>query len=814
MVDEHTLRVLEFDKILTFLQSYATSPGGQKRCATLAPLSDPRLITDQLDDVTEMKEVIELYGYIPIRGVHDIASAVERARIHNMYLEVHELQHIQETLKVARAVKSFFAELFQTCPRLHAITKPLMLLPELENRMQQSFSGEGEILDTASRELASIRMRIKSIRSRILHILERMVAEEMLKHVFQEDLITIRNNRYVVLVRTDSQSAVPGVVHGQSQSKATFFIEPFSVVNLNNELQICRHEELFEIINILTQLTRLVNAHRREILFDLDILERLDVIYAKALFSKALKACAPVLDVNGVVNLRQCRHPMLLAQFVSVKTSAGTPSSHETSPDEIPCGRWEFNRPGVVPIDLIKDAETSTLVITGANAGGKTVALKTLGLLTLMAQAGMHIPVSEGSSLCVYKSIYADIGDEQNIETNLSTFSAHIIRIDHIVRQVSGPALVLLDEIGSGTDPVEGAALALGILDFLREHRCFTVITTHLALLKTYAFRHGDVQNVSVEFDPQTLKPCYRLIYGLPGLSNAFAMAQKLGLSEKILERARNYRDHSNGEIIKLMKGLEQARQELYAQQQEFQEIKSRMTEYEKKAIIFLDKIKTGKDRILREFEREARQLIKDSEQEFLQIIAAGKRKTLSCTGQEKENFQKVKKKLYEHVPKSVSSIETINHLSVGEMVSVVSLQKTGIVSSVQEEEQRAEIIIGTMRVRAPFSDLKQFKSDLPRQTTPVRDPRVHMQQHSSAAVGKVTVVGLRVDEALPIVDKALDQALVEGSDMLEIVHGVGTGRLKKAIQDHLKNHRCVSSFFSGDATAGGAGITIVEIKG
>ncbi len=812
-MDEHSLRVLEFDKILTFLQSFATSPGGKQQCARLVPLHDPSLIADQLAEVTEMKQVVERNGVIPIRGVHDIAGAVERARIPNMYLEVQELRQIQETINVARNVRSFFAEFAQTCPRLHTITKQLILLPELENRLQQSFSPQGDILDTASRELARIRMRMKSIRSRILHILEHMVADVLLKHVFQEDLITIRNNRYVVLVRTDSQSAVPGVVHDQSQSKATFFIEPFSVVNLNNELQITRQEEAFEIITILTQLTQLVNIHQREILLDLDILERLDVIYAKALFSKALKACAPVLDVTGVVDLRQCRHPMLLAQFVSNMTPAESPFP-QTTTEKAACGHWEFNRPGVVPIDLIKPAETTTLVITGANAGGKTVALKTLGLLTVMAQAGMHIPVSDGSTLCVYKSIYADIGDEQNIETNLSTFSAHIRRIDQIVRQVRGSAMVLLDEIGSGTDPAEGAALALGILDFLREQGCFTVITTHLALLKTYAYRHSDVQNVSVAFDPQTLKPCYQLIYGLPGLSNAFAMAQQLGLSEKILQRARLYQDRTDSEVRELMTGLERSRQELYARQQEFRAMKNQMTDYEKTACAFLDQIRTRKDHILKEFEREARQVLREGEKELLKIIAAGKRQTDIRPDQMKEAFQKVKKKLLAHVPKSLSPRETISELSVGESVSVVSLQKTGIVASVQAKEQRAEIIIGTMKVGAAFSDLQRINHDLPPQTIPRGRPRVHVQQHASTPVGKVTVVGLRVDEALPIVDRALDQALVQGVDRLEIVHGVGTGRLKKAIQNYLKNHRCVSSFVSGDMTAGGAGITIVAIKG
>ncbi len=813
-MDEHSLRVLEFDKILTFLQSYAASPGGKKKCATLTPLNSQHHISELLKEVTEMKGVLEEYGYIPIQGVQDIAGAVERSRINNFYLEPLELLHIQETLDVARAIKSFFFGLSEICPHLYGITEQIIPLPDIEGRIRQSISPQGEMLDTASPELAQIRARIKSLRNRILHILDRMVTDEALKHVFQEDLITIRNNRYVVLVRTDSQSAVPGVVHDQSQSKATFFIEPFPVVNLNNELQISRQEETFEIIRILTELTGLVNAFQGEILLDLETLERIDLIYAKGLFSQSLQACEPVLDTHGLVHLRQCRHPILLAQFVPAKTPENPAALQETADEKVPRGHWEFNRPGIVPIDLVKEAETSTLVITGANAGGKTVALKTLGLFTLMAQAGLHIPVSEGSRLCVYETICADIGDEQNIEASLSTFSAHVVRIDQIIAQAHGASLVLLDELGSGTDPSEGAALALGILDFLRESGCFTVITSHLALLKTYAYLNSDVQNVSVEFDQHTLKPRYQLVYGLPGLSNAFAIARHLGMSEKILERANQYRENSDRQILKLMEGLERSQQEIHAQEQEIKEIKERALEYEKKAQAFLENIKNGKDRILKEFEQNARQLLKESEQELMKIIDAKKKKIYIRPGQEKEELLQVKKKLYEQFSKTAQNKEPIEHLSAGQVVRVSSLKKNGIVASVNEAEQKAEVMIGTMKVKAAFSDLEQVQERTEKEPAVPARKHTAVQKPSGQPVSKVTVVGMRVDEALPVVDKAIDQALLHGADKLEIIHGVGTGRLMKAIREHLKDHGCVSSFVSGEATAGGAGITVVEIKG
>ncbi len=813
-MDAHSLSVLEFDKIRSFVKAFASSPGGRKRCESLMPLPDAAQVEELLREVTEMRMLLEVHGSIPIRGVQDIARSVEQSRIHNFYLEPGQLLDIRETLEVARAIRGFFSALQETCPLLHAITCSIIPLPDIESRIRQSIAPDGTILDTASAELAQIRGRLKSLRLSILNILERMVNDETMKHVFQEEFITLRNNRYVLPVRTDCKSAVPGVVHDQSQSKATFFIEPFKIVNLNNELQILRQEESFEIVRILTGLTQRVREFHADILADLAILERMDVIYAKGLFSKALDAREPLLSRQGIVELKGCRHPILLARFVEDETLEDASAAEEGVAEKEKKGHWEFNRPGVVPIDLIKDDRTATLIITGANAGGKTVAMKTLGLFTLMAQAGLHIPVEEGSRISVYTSVFADIGDEQNIEASLSTFSAHMVRIDQIVRAADAASLVLLDELGSGTDPAEGAALALGILDFLRECGCFTVATTHLNLLKTYAYLHGDVQNVSVEFDPVTLKPIYSLVYGMPGLSNALAIAKNLGMSPRILEKANQYIKDADRQIINLIQGLEKTQQEIYEEQQRIKDSKERAVEYERKAQDFLEGIRTSKERILKEFERDARKLLKESEQELMKIVEDKKKKIYVRPGEDKEALQKVKKKLHDQFPKSAGQKEAVEHLEVGQMVRVAALQKSGIVAAVDEASQKAEVVIGTMKIKAAFRELELAEKQKQAERVQRAPAAPVVQQPSGPGVARVNVIGMHVDEALPAVDKAIDRALLQGSDTLEIIHGVGTGRLMKAIRDHIKDHQCVSRFAAGDHATGGAGITIVEIKG
>jgi DNA mismatch repair protein MutS2 len=821
-MDIHSLRVLEFNKICEFLKTFAASPGGKRQCETLMPSPNSEDVESLLKETTEMRQAIELNGCLSLSGIHDIRGAVERSRIQNFYLEQTFLLQIRETIETANTTKIFFSGLKETCPRLFQITDNIITLQEIDTRIKKCISSQGEIFDNASPQLAEIRSHLKKLRLNIIRTLEQMINDENISYAFQDDFITLRNNRYVIPVRSDSKTVVPGVVHDQSQTKATFFIEPLSVVNLNNELQILRKEEYYEEIRILTELTKLVYEYGDEILTDLQIMERIDVIHARALFSRALNAEEPDINSEGIIELRQCRHPILLSQFIEDENIVEEEGEEKLPEEKEIKGHWEFNRPGVVPVDLIKGKTTSALIVTGANAGGKTVAMKTLGLFALMTQAGMHIPAEQESRIPVYDTVFADIGDEQNIEASLSTFSAHMSQIKSIVSNVSSSSLVLLDELGSGTDPSEGGALAVAILDFLKDCSCFTVITTHLNILKTYAYNNADVENVSVEFDPVTLKPTYNLVYGVPGISNALAIANNIGIPEEILKRAAGYIDESDKQIVELIHGLEKTQKEISEEKRALQEIKHLTRKYQKAAENLFESIKSQRGKILKNIENSARKLLRESEEQLTKLIREQKRtriirpeESLKHTEESRETFFQIKKRLYEQFPRTASSREKVEHLEVGQPVKVHHLQKNGVVVSVNIEARKAEVAVGSMRVKAGFQELELIKDqNQPLQKRAKKPSRSYYHSETtSVTVKNINVIGMRVDDALPVVDKAIDNAILQGADTVEIIHGRGTGRLMKAIHEHLKDHQYVNRFESGDASKGGTGVTIVHLK-
>jgi DNA mismatch repair protein MutS2 len=821
-MDKHSLRVLEFDKICGFLKTFAASAGGKRQCGTLMPSSDRQAVETLLQETTEMRRAIELQGNLALSRVHDIKRAVERSRIQNLYLEQKVLLQVSETIETAGTTQKYFSDLEETCPLLFKITQPVIPLPRVTGRIQKSISLQGEILDSASPQLAEIRSRLKKLRLSIIQTLEQLITDDAITYAFQDDFITLRNNRYVIPVRSDSKSAVPGVVHDQSQTKATFFVEPLSVVNLNNELQILHKEEYYEEIRILTELTKLVDEHGDEILTNLQIMEQVDGIHARALFSQALNASAPGINSRGVIELRHCRHPILLSQFVEDEME--DPQEKDACPaEEKPIkGHWEFKRPGVTPIDLIKDSATSALIITGANAGGKTVAIKTLGLFVLMAQAGMHIPAEPESSISAYDKVFADIGDEQNIEANLSTFSAHMAQIKTIVSSVSASSLVLLDELGSGTDPSEGGALAKAILDFLRERGCFTIITTHLNILKTYAYNHADVENVSVEFNPATLKPTYQLVYGVPGISNALAIASNMGIPAEILKNAAHYIDKSDRQIGGLIHGLEKTQKKISEEKRALQKIKDLAKKSQKAAEGLLESMKSRKEKILKNFETSARQLLRESEEQLMKLIKEQKRRRLirpeedlKQDQEDKEAYSLIKKTLHQEFPKTAAKREAVRHLEKGQSVILIHLQKKGLVVSADNQAGKAEIAVGPLRVKTSYQELELPGSQSPPQNKKEGHALPAYPQPKAEPVQstKVNVIGMRVDDALPVVDKALDNAIVQGAETVEVIHGRGTGRLMKAIHEHLKEHRSVGQFKSGDVSKGGSGVTVVYLK-
>lgn len=817
-MNKHTLAVLEFDKILTFLKQFVTSPQGTRLCEHLTPLHHLQEIKTLLAEVTQMKEVLNIYDDIPIHGIRDIEDSVRKTRVQGFYLEPQQLQEICSTIETGRTIKTFFKATGSHYQALQESTHKLIPLKELEDTIKHAIGNHGEILDTASHELHTIRQQIKNSKLAINKTLDELLQRDDLNFIFQEQLITIRNGRFVLPVKVDHKAYLPGVVHDHSHTKATYFIEPFSVVNLNNELQILIKEEIHEEVRILTALTAQVREKMSEILFNLSLLEKVDIIYAKAKLSRALKACEPILNEQGRIMLGSCRHPILLARFEPT-TPPPPPSEDAPEQPQETSGRWVFDAPQVVPITLHMDKEINTLIITGANAGGKTVALKTLGILSLMAQTGMHIPAEEGGMLPVFHSIFADIGDEQNIEASLSTFSAHIRQLNHILGEADEHSLVLIDELGSGTDPSEGAALGLAILDYLREKRSSIAITTHLTLLKTYAYLRQDVENVSVEFDPVTLKPTYHLIYGIPGMSNALAIAKHLGMPETILRGAVSYLEEKDKQMLELMRGLEQSHQAVAEKKSEMAQLREKVSVHEHLAESLLEAIKTKKVKLVTEYENKFKQYLQEAEAQLEKIVSEAKKKERPLLKEAQRSLEAVERVWSTHLPPPSEKREPIETLSVGQVVTLSSLHQEGVVLTVDNALKRAEVLVGEKRIKTHFDALEFTKRrktlhpppPLPSKTSP--SPEESPPPLEEEIATRINVIGMTVDEALPIVDRAIDHALIKGVERIEIIHGLGTGRLKEGIRKHLKNHSYVKSFGSDDTSRSGAGVTQVEIQ-
>ncbi|MDP3040413.1 MAG: endonuclease MutS2, partial [Deltaproteobacteria bacterium] len=509
-MEERALRVLEFHRFVQKLKDYASSEVGQNLCLTLAPSRERGEVETLLRQAAEASALLQEEGDIPMEGVHEVRPLLQRIHPEGSCLLPGEFLPLRSTLGAAGRVKQFLGNTRVHHPRLQQWMEEIPEFKNLYADLQSALGPRGEILDSASPELRRLRKEISRIRSRIRNALEALWEQENLRKIFQDQIVTLRNERYVVAVKSEFKNILPGIIHDQSQSRATYFIEPFSTVEENNELNLLVKDEREEERRVLLRLTALVREQGGEVIRAVEILGRLDLVMAKAKYARAMKGTIPLLNEQGYWRLPNARHPLIEPQ-------------------------------AVVPIDLHLDNGKSTLVITGANTGGKTVALKTLGLLTLMAQCGIPIPAAEGSEVAVFRNIFADIGDEQSLQDNLSTFSAWVQTAARIVKAADKSSLILLDEVGGGTDPGEGAALTMALIDTLRERGAKTVVTTHLHLLKAYGAHHPDLMNVSVEFDAGTLRPTYRLIYGRPGESYALPMAEKWGFPPELVKKAKGY---------------------------------------------------------------------------------------------------------------------------------------------------------------------------------------------------------------------------------------------------------------------------------
>ena len=780
-MDDRSLKSLEFYHLIDILKEYSVSTLGRKRCDALRPSKDLPLIQSRLAEVVELKKIFETEGEIPLRGLKDIEGIFQKLEVEGSVLDVRELLDLHEQVVLCRGLRRFFQRLDNVrASRLQEKISRLSYQKSLEKEILQAVNIKGEILDRASPALLDIRHRLGGVREKAKGVLESLLHQEYLQSIFQEQLITIRNGRYVLPIKSDAERRLDGIIHDHSQSRMTYFLEPFQVVPLNNEINLLIGEEREEEYRILADLSDKVREERQNLWNDFEILGELDLLYAMAKLSVRLKGISPLLNEEGKVEMKEARNPLLTLQ-------------RETQ---------------VVPITLRMGDGHRILIVSGANAGGKTVALKTLGLLTLMVQSGLPIPVAEGSQVGIFQDIFAVIGDEQNIEENLSTFSSHLLHVNQILEKAGPRSLVLLDELGVGTHAQEGCALAMGFLDRFRERGASVVVTTHFDRLKTYGYLHPDVENVAVEFDEKTLEPKYRLAYGSSGLSNAFLIAEKLGISAEVLGAARMHQDGSDEEVRQALEALGSLKRDAERERLEALRMKEEIGLERQRLKKIMETIKERRLEIYAKAEEKAKKAIQKVEEELKEWVRRRKEEKAPLSLRHKE-LQEIKDKFLPSFSKKGSSAMQ-GGLKVGERVRIESLRSDGILTSVVKPLNRAEVVTDKAKVTAPLSEIVQVTEE---KEEPAQKSQTFLKGAVEEPSSQLNVMGLSVEDALSQVDKFIDQALLHGLEKVQIVHGVGSGRLRNAIGQYLKGHRAVKSFSPGETLKGGRGITIVELR-
>jgi DNA mismatch repair protein MutS2 len=753
-MEERSLRVLEFHLFLRDLQTYASSEVGAAVCLALRPSPRKEEVEKRLRQVGEASDLLNVEGDIPLGGLQEVRPHLHQARVEGTLLPAESLLQIKSTAVAAGKARGYLRKAGPSHPLLDEAGEKIPDLKDLYEELQAAIGPRGEILDSASPDLRRLRREISLVRARIRQALERLWEKEELRKIFQEEIITLRNERYVVAVKAEFKNSLPGIIHDQSQSRATFFIEPLSTLEENNDLNMLLQDEKEEERRILLSLTALIRERAREITRAVEILGRLDLVFAEAKWAQARGATIPVLNDHGRWHLRGARHPLL--------------------------------GPKAIPIDLLMDRDQSALIITGANTGGKTAALKTLGLLTLMVQSGVPIPAAEGSEAPVFGKIFADIGDEQSLQENLSTFSAWVRAISKIIQEADSSSLVLLDEVGGGTDPVEGAALTMALLDGLRSRGAKTVVTTHLHLLKAYGAIQPDMVNVSVEFNPETLRPTFRLIYGRPGESHALLMAEKWGFPHELVQKAEGYLGEGERKVSQLLQSLEQTQHEMEGKLRKAEEAKREAESFRKHTETLLAQARKEEERLLLQTREEAREMVRQAREDLRRLINEFKAKGRTDLHRLDREIEAEEQKLGRWV-----------------------LEKAGEIPA-QEGDLSSPALPDS-----PPAALTQLKEIFAQRTgeKASRNPkRGHLDYHIPSAKREIKVIGLRVEEAIPLVDKAIDEAFLAGLKELEVIHGAGTGRLRQAIREHLQDHRSVKSFLPGGPDRGGNGVTLVEI--
>ena len=791
-MNQKALKVLEYDKIIQLLAEQATSDAGKKRCLELVPMTDKQLITDAQAQTADALSRIYRKGNISFGGLKDPGFQMKRLEIGGC-LNAAELLSICTLLEITRRAKAYSRENRDDLPAdsLDVLFAGLEPLTPLLEEIRRCILAEDEISDDASPALHSVRRTIRNINDKIHGAMNNLLNSSTTRSYLQDAVITMRNGRYCLPVKAEYKGQVPGMIHDQSSTGSTLFIEPMSVVKLNNDLKEAFLKEQEAIEAVLAELSNLTAQYAAYLLDNYRILADLDFIFAKANLAKIQNGMAPIFNTEGRIRIRQGRHPLL-------------------DPKK------------VVPIDVHLGDTFHLLIITGPNTGGKTVSLKTVGLFTLMGQAGLHIPAKDRSELAIFDDVYADIGDEQSIEQSLSTFSSHMTNIVSILKHATPHSLVLFDELCAGTDPDEGAALAISILDHLRRDNIRTMATTHYSEIKLYALSTEGVENACCEFSVQTLSPTYRLLIGIPGKSNAFAISSKIGLPADLIEDAKTRITKENESFEDVIADLEQSRLTIEKEQAEINRYKQEAASLKKQLEEKQEKLNRSRDRILQDANQQAAAILKEAKDladETIRNFHKYGKTHVDAAAMEKDR-EKVRKKLDKAQSKSsMKKNAAVNHnvpkkLRLGDSVKILSMNLKGTVHTLPDAKGNLFVQAGILRYQTNIRDLVLVNEDATPTVHNTKTGAGKLKMAKSLSVSpEINLIGKTVDEALMELDKYLDDAYLAHLKTVRIVHGKGTGALRKAVQNHLKKQKYVKSYHLGEFGEGDAGVTIAEFE-
>jgi len=791
-MNEKALKTLEYNKIIDKLCELAHTKRGKELCANLLPSSDLETIKKMQRQTTDALSRILRKGSISFSGIHDIRQSIARLKL-GTSLNAIELLHISSNLDATLRIKAYGGytgkdEDAQSEDSLTEFFAGLEPLSPLNNEIKRCIISEEEIADDASPSLKSVRREIRKVNDKLHSELGSILNSS--RNMLQDNIITMRNGRYCLPVKAEYKSQFQGMIHDQSSTGSTLFIEPMAIVKLNNELRELAIKEQEEIEKVLASLSNMAAEHTDSIEYDFNTLTQLDFIFARANLSKNMKASEPVFNTKGVINIKKGRHPLI-------------------DPKK------------VVPIDITLGRDFSMLIVTGPNTGGKTVTLKTVGLLTLMGQAGLHIPAFDGSELALFEEVYADIGDEQSIEQSLSTFSSHMTNIVKILEKADSRSLVLFDELGAGTDPTEGAALAMSILSYLHKRNIRVIATTHYSELKIFALSTQGVSNASCEFDVETLRPTYRLLIGIPGKSNAFAISKKLGLPDFIINDAKNRIGKMDKSFEDVISDLEASRKKIEEEQKQIEEYKAEIEQLKQKLAKKTESLEASRERMLKEAREEANRILNEAK-EFADQSIRRYNKWLQEGGNIKE-MEEERSKLRERLSESASTLpkkktkqpkDLAKSLRIGDYVHVISLGLKGTVSSLPNAKGDLYVQMGILRSLVNINDIELIEEETASTGGYSSDKSSKIRVSKSSNIHpEINLIGKTVDEAIPELDKYLDDAYLAHLPKVTIIHGRGTGALKNAIHSHLKKLSYVKSFRVGGFGEGDHGVTIVEFK-